>query len=66
MLGETPDTYDPLNRKTQVTKQDGSAATTGYSGNSTTVTDEAGNQRRSLTDDPRMNPCNYACLWSSN
>lgn len=48
--GLTSYTYDPLNRKTRVTEQDGSAATTIYSGNSTTVTDGAGNQRRSLTD----------------
>jgi RHS repeat-associated protein len=42
--------YDPLSRPMAVTDQDGSAVSTSYSGNSTTVTDEAGKTRQSYTD----------------
>lgn len=44
--------YDPLDRTTQVTEPDGSGSvvTTTYSGNYTTVKDEAGKQRKSETD----------------
>jgi RHS repeat-associated protein len=48
--GFTTSVYDALGRTTQVTKTDNSVVTTQYSGNQTTVTDEAGNQRRSFTD----------------
>jgi RHS repeat-associated protein len=48
--GTTTYTYDALGRTTNITQPDGSAIATSYSGNSTTVTDEAGNQRISLTD----------------
>jgi RHS repeat-associated protein len=52
--GVTTYVYDALNRITQTIPQDGSSSannvTTVYSGNSTTVTDEAGNQRRSFVD----------------
>jgi RHS repeat-associated protein len=48
--GYSTNTYDALSRTTQVTKPDGSVTTTAYSGNQTTVTDEAGNQRMSQTD----------------
>ena len=48
--GFSTNTYDVLNRITQVTKPDSSITTTAYSGNQTTVTDEAGNQRMSQTD----------------
>jgi len=42
---------DPLNRVTKVTEQDGSTVTTDYSSFPyTTVTDEAGNKRKSLVD----------------
>jgi RHS repeat-associated protein len=42
--------YDAVSRITSVVKQDGSTATTSYSGNCTTVTDEAGKSRRSCSD----------------
>jgi RHS repeat-associated protein len=42
--------YDALNRPTLVTKTDGSTVTTSYSGNCTTVTDEAGKTRESCAD----------------
>lgn len=48
--GVTSYSYDGLNRKTQVTQSDNSVIATAYSGNSTTVTDEAGHPRRSFTD----------------
>src|SRR6185437_3710050 len=48
--GITTFAYDALNRPTSVVKQDGSAAGTSYSGNSVTMTDEAGKQRRVYTD----------------
>ena len=52
--GVTTSVYDALNRVTQTIPQDGSSTAnnvaTVYSGNSTTVTDEAGNQRRSFVD----------------
>ncbi|MGH9685401.1 MAG: RHS repeat domain-containing protein [Candidatus Acidiferrales bacterium] len=48
--GVTSYGYDALNRTTLVTKQDGSKVTTSYSGNSTTVTDEAGKTRESFVD----------------
>ncbi len=43
-------TYDALGRTTQVTEQDGSVMTTSYSGNCTSVTDEAGKSRKSCSD----------------
>jgi len=56
--GFTTNTYDPLGRPTQVTEQDGSTVQTAYDQTctantnipSTTVTDEAGQQRSSCTD----------------
>lgn len=42
--------YDPLNRVTSVLEPDGSAVSTSYTGNCSTVTDEAGNQRKSCSD----------------
>src|SRR5580698_107793 len=46
----TTNTYDGIGRITAVTKTDGSVATTAYSGNTTTVTDQACNQRKSQND----------------
>jgi len=48
--GLTTYTYDALGRTTNVADPDGSAATTKYSLNQATVTDEVGNQRTSTTD----------------
>ena len=48
--GITTYTYDGLGRTTKVAEPDGSSVSTSYSGNQTTVTDEAGNQRTSQTD----------------
>jgi RHS repeat-associated protein len=42
--------FDALGRLTQVTRQDGSIVSTSYSGNCSTVTDEAGHARTSCTD----------------
>ena len=42
--------YDLAGRVTSVTTSDGAVVTTSYSGNSTTVTDQAGKKRRSITD----------------
>ena len=42
--------YDALNRTISVTQPDNSVAQTSYSGNCTTVTDEAGKNRKSCTD----------------
>ncbi|MFZ0882963.1 MAG: hypothetical protein WAN14_06160, partial [Candidatus Acidiferrales bacterium] len=42
--------YDGLSRVTQVTQPDGSVLLTSYTGNSATVTDEAGKNRTSVTD----------------
>jgi RHS repeat-associated protein len=48
--GTTTSVYDGLNRTTSVIQPDNSTVSTSYSGNSVTVTDEAGNQRRSISD----------------
>jgi uncharacterized protein RhaS with RHS repeats len=48
--GITTYQYEALNRPTLVTKPDGSTVTTSYSGNCTTVTDEAGKTRESCAD----------------
>ena len=48
--GYSTTSYDALNRVLKVTDQDGSVATTSYSGNSTTVTDETGHTRSSIAD----------------
>jgi RHS repeat-associated protein len=48
--GMTTYQYDALNRPTLVTKPDGSTVTTSYTGNCTTVTDEAGKTRESCAD----------------
>jgi RHS repeat-associated protein len=48
--GYTSYAYDALNRTTQVTQPDTSLIQTSYTGNSTTVTDEAGKKRTSVTD----------------
>lgn len=42
--------FDALGRTKSVTTPDGAVATTTYSGNSATATDQAGKKRRSLTD----------------
>jgi len=42
--------YDGLGRLTSVANPDGTATGTAYSGNTTTVTDEVGNQRKSVND----------------
>ncbi len=46
----TTTNYDALNRITVITTPDGLSVTTAYPGNSTNVTDQAGNTRNSLTD----------------
>jgi RHS repeat-associated protein len=43
-------TYDPLGRIKILQKQDGSIVSTAYAGNTTTVTDEAGNKSESVMD----------------
>lgn len=43
-------TYDPLNRVTQTTEQDGSIVSTSYLNNCTAVTDEVGKARKSCAD----------------
>jgi len=48
--GYTTYAYDALGRNTSVTLQDGSVATTSYSGNCTTDNDPAGKARRSCSD----------------
>jgi RHS repeat-associated protein len=48
--GITTYAYDPLNRTTQVTAQDGSIFSTTYSGNCTTGTDPQGKNRESCSD----------------
>jgi len=54
LSGETPlwtvSEYDALGRVTQVTAPDGSATTTSYSGNTTTVTDAAGKRKKFTYD----------------
>jgi RHS repeat-associated protein len=42
--------YDTLNRTAAVASQDGGITATAYDGNATTVTDQAGKQRRSIMD----------------
>jgi RHS repeat-associated protein len=46
----TQTAFDALSRPTQITTADGAAVTTAYSGNTVTVTDQAGKKRRSVTD----------------
>lgn len=46
----TTSVYDMQGRVTSVTTPDGAAVTTAYSGNTVTVTDQAGKKRRSETD----------------
>ena len=48
--GLTQYAYDALGRTTAVTKQDGGIAGTAYAGNTVTVTDETGKQRKSTSD----------------
>jgi RHS repeat-associated protein len=48
--GKTRYSYDALNRTILVTKPDNSTVTTSYTGNCTTVTDEAGKARQGCTD----------------
>jgi RHS repeat-associated protein len=48
--GLTKTYYDPLNRVTSVVEQDNSTVTYSYTGSCTTVTDEAGQQRKSCSD----------------
>jgi RHS repeat-associated protein len=48
--GYTTYNYDALGRPTSFTEQDGSVVSTSYSGNCTTVTDEAGKARTSCSD----------------
>ena len=46
----TTSEYDALSRVTKVTTPDGAHVDTSYSGNAVSVTDQAGKQRRSLSD----------------
>ena len=46
----TTTVFDALNRVTSVTTPDNAAVTTSYSGNSVTITDQAGKSRKSVTD----------------
>ncbi len=46
----TTSVYDALSRLISVTTPDSAVVTTSYSGNTVTVTDQAGKQRRSVTD----------------
>ena len=48
--GTTTTSYDAMGRVVSVLEPDGSTATTSYSGQCTTVTDEAGKSRKSCTD----------------
>jgi RHS repeat-associated protein len=48
--GYADTTYDGLGRVSTVTTSDGAVVTTSYSANTTTVTDQATRQRRSITD----------------
>jgi RHS repeat-associated protein len=48
--GYTSYQYDALSRVTQVTEPDGSIATTSYTGNAATSTDEAGHPRKTAAD----------------
>jgi RHS repeat-associated protein len=48
--GTTIYTYDPLSRTTRIVEPDGSSVNTIYSGNCTTVTDEANKARKSCAD----------------
>ncbi|HEV3038047.1 MAG TPA: RHS repeat-associated core domain-containing protein [Candidatus Angelobacter sp.] len=48
--GVTQNQYDALGRPVQTTRQDGSISSVAYSDNCTTLTDEAGKQRRTCTD----------------
>ena len=54
LQGETPlwtvSEYDALGRVTRVTAPDGSATTTSYAGNTTTVTDPAGKRKKFTYD----------------
>ncbi len=46
----TTSAFDALGRMTSVTTPDSAVVTTSYSGNTVTVTDQAGKQRKSVTD----------------
>ncbi len=48
--GTTTTQYDPLNRPTTITLQDGSVSSVSYTNNIATTTDPAHNQRKSTTD----------------
>jgi RHS repeat-associated protein len=48
--GYTDTAYDALGRVTTITTSDTAVVATKYSGNTTTVTDQAGKKRRSITD----------------
>ncbi|HEX7288579.1 MAG TPA: RHS repeat-associated core domain-containing protein [Candidatus Angelobacter sp.] len=48
--GYTSFTYDGLGRTTVVTAQDGGTTTSAFSGNTVTITDPSGKQRRSVSD----------------
>ena len=48
--GTTTYTYDGIGRTIKISEPDSSVVTTSYSGNQTTVSDELGNQRTSVTD----------------
>lgn len=73
--GLTTYAYDALGRTTQVTEADASPVTTSYTGNCTTVTDEASKRRQScsdgvgrltqVTEDPGSSPhLNYATNYT--
>lgn len=53
-MGDTPvwttTSFDALSRATSVTTPDNAAVSTSYSGNSVTITDQAGKARKSVTD----------------
>ena len=48
--GYTTYAYDGINRPVQITKPDGSILQSSYTGNSTTVADEAGKKRKTVSD----------------
>ena len=48
--GTTYYAYDPFDRRTQMTRQDGNTVITNYAGNVTTTTDETGRSQQTVSD----------------